>query len=372
MHIVVDARIRRSSTGRYADRLLKHLQEIDQNNKYTVLLEGDDDWQPTSKNFKVLRVSYKQFSFSLFEQIGFARTLYKLKPDVVHFTMTQQPIFYFGPIVTTTHDLTMLNFVRSKGQFYLTFWLKQVSYRFMLWWSHRKSKRIIVPTKYVLKDVLSFHKFTAGKVFVTYEASEPEISGSIKPVDYVKRPFILYVGSAFPHKNLKKLIDAFYDISYRYKDLQLVLAGKEEYYYKELIQYAQNTQTAHRIIFTGYVDDSKLKWLYKNAEAYVFPSLSEGFGLPGLEAMVHGCPVISSNATCLPEVYGDSALYFDPQNAADIAATISKILEDNSIRKDLIRKGYVQAKKYSWQEMAKQTLYIYQKVEQIGQKNNHS
>ncbi len=111
-HIVIDARIRRSSTGRYTDRLVTHLQTIDNENRYIILVEADDNWQMSNQNFSTIKVDYRQFSFNPVQQIGFARLLYKLKPDLVHFTMTQQPLPYFGHIVTTTHDLTMFRHTR--------------------------------------------------------------------------------------------------------------------------------------------------------------------------------------------------------------------------------------------------------------------
>ena len=111
-HIVIDARIRRSTTGRYTDRLIEHLQKIDSFHRYTILVQPDDPWQPKAKNFTSLPCPYPQFSLNPLHQLGFAWQLYRLKPDLVHFTMTQQPLLYFGAIVTTTHDTTMYYFVR--------------------------------------------------------------------------------------------------------------------------------------------------------------------------------------------------------------------------------------------------------------------
>ncbi len=361
-HIVIDARIRRSSTGRYADRLIEHLQDVDTTNTYTILVEPDDPWKPTSPNFAVQPCRYAQFSFSPIEQFGFVRQLRRLKPDLVHFTMTQQPIFYFGNIVTTTHDLTMLEYARA-GR--LPQWLHQLRmslYRFLLWWSHKKSKKIIVPTEYVKTDVAKYHPFAADNIVVTLEASEPPMDVQSTQPAKVDKPYVLYVGRAFPHKNLDKLIEAFEKLLTSHPELKLVLAGKKEHYYEQLEDVASKSSAHENIIFTGFVSDAELKWLYENCEAYVFPSLSEGFGLPGLEAMVHGAPVISSNATCLPEVYGDAAEYFDPLDANDMTRAISAVLDDPELRTRLIAFGKIQAGKYSWRKMAEETLAIYQSV----------
>ena len=116
------------------------------------------------------------------------------------------------------------------------------------------------------------------------------------------------------------------------------------------------------MFFTGFITDSQLRWLYENCQAYMFPSLSEGFGLPGLEAMVHGAPVISSSATCLPEIYGNAAQYFNPLDVNDMADSINKVLSDSRLRNYLIERGFKQANKYSWQRMAEETLKIYEKA----------
>ncbi|MCY1364831.1 D-inositol-3-phosphate glycosyltransferase [compost metagenome] len=120
------------------------------------------------------------------------------------------------------------------------------------------------------------------------------------------------------------------------------------------------TEKGYRnILFTDFIEDSQRDWLYTQAAAYIFPSLMEGFGLPGLEAMGYGTPVVSSNATCLPEVYGGAAHYFNPLDTTDMAKSIDEVISDAALRQDLIEKGYKQIAKYSWQRMAEQTHAIY-------------
>lgn len=361
--IVIDARIRRSSTGRYADRLIEHLQNIDHTNQYIILIEPGDPWQPHAQNFGVLPCPFPQFSFNLLRDFKFAKQLKSLKPDLVHFTMTQQPVFYRGNIVTTTHDLTMFKFARAGQSPVFVFWLKMVGYRLLFWWSHRKSKRIIVPTNYV-KQVLSEHQpFTSKKIVVTYEASEPPTQNTPQKPTFANKTdkFLLYVGTAFPHKNLHNLVRAFSLLQSDNPDLKLFFVGKKEHYYKQLDDFIKSQPGLEpRVQTLGFVDDDELAWFYKHAQAFVFPSLSEGFGLPGLEAMAHGCPLISSNATCLPEVYAEAAIYFDPKSPKDIAKSINQVLKDKNLRQELIKKGHQQTKRYSWHEMAKQTLMVYE------------
>ncbi len=359
-HIVIDARIRRASTGRPIDRLLEYLQIIDNDNKYTILLEPGDEWKPISKKFTTVICRYMQFSLNPLQQITFARQLYKLKPDLVHFTMTsQQPIFYFGRQITFTHDLTMLKYARA-GR--LPKWLhavRMLGYRFLLWQSHRKALKIVVPTEYVRNAVAKYHLFTNRKLVVTYEASEPPLLGVEQKPNYAPDEYLLYVGSAFPHKNLDRLIEAFELLKEHHPALKLLLVGKQEYHSRQLQKWAKKRASFEDIIFTGFVPDEDLKWLYIHAEAYVFPSLSEGFGLPPLEAMVHGCPVVSSNATSLPEVCGDAAHYFNPEDIHEMAEKINDVMVNTALRNKLVSRGYDQVKKFSWKRMAEDTLKIY-------------
>lgn len=363
-HIVIDARIRPASTGRYADRLLEHLQNLDHENRYTVLLDPKDTWKPSAKNFTALTCPYKKFSFNPLDQITLARFIARLKPDLVHFAMTpQEPVFYFGKRVTTTHDLTMLRYAR-KGKLPLPIhWLRIAGYRFIFWHSHRVARAIIVPTEYVKRDLIRLHPFAANKTVVTPEASEPPLPIKSEPLNGVKQPFIMHVGSPLPHKNIESLIEAFTILKKdKHPDLQLVLAGKKEYYFNLLEESLQNHEFKNDIIIPGFISDGELKWLYENTDCYVLPSLSEGFGLPGLEAMAHGAPVASSNATCLPEVYADAASYFNPEDPQHMAMVVSDIITSPSYADKLRTRGEARLACFSWKTMSKQTLEVYNSI----------
>ncbi len=361
-HIVIDARVRRSSTGRYASQLVEHLQAVDTYNRYTILVAPDDDWQLHGKNFRIVPSPFPQFSFNPLHELRFAWQLYRLKPDLVHFTMTQQPLLYFGKIVTTTHDLTMFYFVRRGSTPAVVHWLKMRLYHFLMWWSHRKSKRIIVPTRTIAKEVAEFQSFTANKLAVTYEAVG--VSPSIKPAkpDGIDGDFIMYVGTAFPHKNLPALVAAFDILQAKRPSLRLLLVGKTEKHYEELERETARHPSAANITFTGFLPDAEVKWLMQRCRAYVFTSLMEGFGLPPLDAMSQGAPVVSSNASVMPEVYGDAAYYCDARDPKDIAAKISDVMDDPKLRQRLIDAGEKQIKKYSWRTMAEETLTVYKDI----------
>jgi glycosyltransferase involved in cell wall biosynthesis len=277
--------------------------------------------------------------------------------------MTQQPLLYFGNIVTTTHDLTMFQFVRRGTTPLPVYHLKMGLYRFMVWWSHKKSARIIVPTNTTAKEVAAFQPSTKKKLAVTYEASEPTMAVHGEQPAGVDGDFLMYVGTAFPHKNLRTMIEAFQLLWKDRPNLKLVITGKrEEKHHAELIAWVQTLPCAKNVIFPGYVSDAELQWLYSHCRAYVFTSLSEGWGLPTLEAMAHGAPAVISNASVMPEVNGDAAHYFNPRDPQDVAAKVAEVLDDPVLRKRLIAAGYEHIKKFSWAKMAQETLAIYKEL----------
>lgn len=358
--IVIDARELRTSTGRYMDRLLHYLQEIDRTHEYIILLKPNDiaGWNPLHANFSKLACPHDEFGFG--EQLGFKKQLDGLKADLVHFGMIQQPVRYRGTVVTTVHDLTTTRFTNpSKNS--AVFKLKQQVYKHVVKQAVEKSAAILAPSQFVADDIVRFTGINPAKITVTYEAAD-SVSNSLKPVTALKdKKFLMYIGRPTPHKNLKRLIEAFTLLKARHPELALVMAGRKDANY-ERIEGDAYVQAVKNLYFTGFVSDSQLRWLYEHCEAYVFPSLSEGFGLPGLEAMVHGAPVVSSNATSLPEIYGDAAHYFDPLDVQAMADAIEEVLTDKTLRAGLIKKGHAQAAKYSWRRMAEQTLSIYKQV----------
>ncbi len=359
-HIVIDARELRTSTGRYIERLLHYLQQIDNDHDYTVLLypKDMDSWAPANPRFTKLSCPHKEFTFS--EQIGMLRQLRSLQPDLVHFGMTQQPILYSGKTITTIHDLTTVRF-RNPAKNPLIFTIKQQVYRGVIQAVARKSTAILTGSAFVKGDVVDFTGISPDKITVTHEAAD-SIFVDPEPIQaLIGKQFIMYIGRPQPHKNLDRLIKAFALLKQNQPDLHLVLAGKQDALYKKHEQRVLELGIQD-VVFTGFVSEGQLRWLYENCRAYVFPSLSEGFGLPGLEAMRHAAPVVSSNSTCLPEIYGDAAKYFEPLDVPAMADCIETILTDDATRTAMIMKGKSQSQKYSWRRMAEQTLRVYRNV----------
>lgn len=360
--IVIDARIISTTTGRYVERLVEYLQDVDKKNKYLVLVKKKDlnYWKSKHENFTVIEADFQEFRFS--EQIGFLRFLNTLNADLVHFTMPHHPILYRKPFVTTIHDLTMFSPMATPGSTVkssLSYKLKLPVYSYVFKRSVRRAKHVITPSKNTKVELIKkVSRLDPEKVTITYESAD-KISANAEPIEKLEgKDFLFFVGRAWPYKNIKTLIDGYTIAKKEHPELQLALAGKKESFYDELKAYAEN-KGSKDVHFLGFVNKGELRWLYENTTAYVFPSFAEGFGLPGLEAMKQGTPVLSSNYTCLPEIYGEGALYFDPTNPGQLAGLVSKLITHPDLRKQLIKDGEKQTEKYSWAKMAKQTHRIY-------------
>lgn len=358
MLIGIDARFfgpRGKGLGRYTQKLIEHLEIIDDKNEYRIFLrqENFNNYQPKNPKFKKVLADYRWYSLA--EQIFLPIKIYRAKIDLMHFPHFNVPIFCPTKFVVTIHDLILKYFQSRRASTLgpIKYFLKNLVYRLVIWLAIKRAKKVITVSNYVKKDILDCFKISAEKVKVIYEGAPSVIQQSLRELpNQIRRPFLLYVGNAYPHKNLERLIKAFDILKKDFENLHLVLVGEKDYFYERL-------ERKEKIIFAGFVSDELLGAFYQNAEVYVFPSLCEGFGLPALEAMAHGLPVISSKATCLPEILGNAAFYFDAKNTKDMAEKIKRVLEDNKLKQNLIVRGFSQIKKYSWPKMAEQTLLCY-------------
>ena len=359
-HIAIDARIISSSTGRYVDRLIHYLEKIDTTNTYTILVRAKDKdfYTPANPNFTVMVADFADYSFA--EQTGFLKLLNSLNADLVHFCMPQQPVLYRKPHVTTVHDLTLLKTYNSDKN-WLVFHVKQLVGKAVFKIISHTNKAIFVPSKFTQKELEAYCQAAADKTILTYESADKLQAGKVEKYDHPFTQFMLYVGQQSDYKNVVRLAEAHQLLLKKHPDLGLILVGKLNASAKKNKAYFKK-RGFKNIIFTDFIPDAQRDWLFEKSAAYVFPSLMEGFGLPGLEAMQQGTPVLSSNATCLPEVYGDAAHYFDPYDEVDIARAMNDVLVNTALRKKLIRKGEAQVRKYSWERMARQTLEGYEKA----------
>ena len=283
--------------------------------------------------------------------------LYRLKADLVHFLAPYIPLLYLGSHITTVHDLTLLDF-KNIRRFKLVYELKYQISRLVFFRGLKSSKVLIAPSNFTKQQLIKrFHLATEKVVVVPGSAELTKLT----PGHYKgsKEPFLLYVGNAYPYKNLPRLIRAVAIICQNRPEFKLVLVGQDDWFYSNLRRQVAKSNLKKNVVFTGFVSDIKLISLYQRAKLFVFPSLSEGFGLPGLEAMAYGVPVLAAQASCLPEVLGNAATYFNPTDDIDLVNKILELWDNPKKLKELKVKGYQQVKKYSWAKTAAKTLEIY-------------
>jgi len=280
----------------------------------------------------------------------------------------------------TIHDLILTKFktVRATTKHPIVYNLKDFFYRLVIKSALKKSEKIITVSNFTKNDIVEQFKIKPDKIKVIYEGvsnlskgrdslfiaklNKDEILGDY----HISSPYFLYVGNAYPHKNLEFLVKSFLEWRSKNPGFKLVMVGKEDFFYKRVKDYAEEIITKNKyensIIFTGYVPDEKLEILYQGAMIYIFPSLYEGFGLPPLEALFNSCPVLSSKAASMPEIIQGGALYFDPENYSDFSEKLNALVGDDNLRQELVLAGKEVLKKYNWWECAFKTKEIYSQL----------
>jgi glycosyltransferase involved in cell wall biosynthesis len=280
----------------------------------------------------------------------------QIKKNDLLWSPTNTGPLYLKQQVITIHDLSWLEHPE---------WFKKsfaLQYRFIASHLVKNCRHILTISKYTKEKIIEHYKIDEKKISVIYCGidiiEEKNLTNTFSPkitsLEHDK-PFLLFVGSIEPRKNIKRLLQAWKITNQSIQnDYNLVIVGSEGKVFKEQ---NINFNESHIKIF-GYVSDSELVYLYKKASALIYPSLYEGFGLPPLEAMKYGLPVISSNVTALPEAVGDSALMCDPYSVEDIANKINDLLENETLQKELTTKGFEQIKKFSWKNTSESTYDI--------------
>ncbi len=364
MKIAIDARMLYwTGIGRYTKALLDELQQIDTENTYIVLMRKADwgIWEPTAANFTKVEASINPYTLG--EQWAFYLQLRALNVDLVHFTAPNTPLLYQGRRVVTIHDLTLVDFDTSRGRGLakLLRSAKRLPFRLVFGNNIRFANQLVTDTDYVHDQLVERFGVKHGRVRTTLLAVDANVAepAPIERLGPLGR-YVFYIGNVYPYKNLSSTLKAMALMDMKYSDVKLIVAGKRDAFSAELEREAAELGLAERVKFVGYVSDGEMISLYRGAAAYVNPSLSEGFGLQGLEAMAQGTPVVAAKATCLPEVYGEAAEYFDPKDASDQAAALGRVLDDKALANKLRTAGKERVKAFSWRRMAEQTLEAYE------------
>lgn len=346
--------------GRYIIALLNELSVLDQDNQYYLFLneDGYQNYQIQNPNFHKVKTTAKHYSFA--EQTSFLKQLLDYNLDLLHLTNFNGPILYPKKTVITIHDLT-LHFYHGKRQNSL---LHRLAYRLIFWRNTSHASAIITVSKTTKTILQSINSKLTNKI----NAILLGISKSFVKSDYPKitdyeipGQYLLYTGNWRQHKNTERLIQAFAKIKkdYNYQG-SLVITGQPRPDYPNLPQLAKKLGVKESVVFPGYLPSNQLPTLFRNADAYILPSLMEGFGLPLLESMQTQTPVVCANTPIHKEIAKDAAIYFDPENIDDMAEKINNVLSNPTLQKDLIKKGDLNLQRFSYNKMASETLKLYQ------------
>jgi glycosyltransferase involved in cell wall biosynthesis len=364
MKILIDARLyglENAGLGRYLNNLILELSKIDTKNIYTLLLRKKYfDLLKLPGNWKKVLADFHHYSLK--EQIVLPGLIKKENPDLVHFPHFNVPVFYRGKYVVTIHDLLMhtqkgLSTTTLPAPFYF---VKRLGYRFGFDTAVKKSAAIIVPSLAVKNELEKVYKGISEKTHVTYEGIDEKISD----IDATKigSPYFIYTGNAYPHKNLKRLVQAIVLLNInRDEKIKLVITSARNVFTSRLEKMVNALKANDFVELLGFVSDRSLGSLYKKSLGFIFPSLSEGFGLPGLEAMNAGTLLLASEIPVFKEIYGKHAIYFNQLDFSSIEKTMKNVVEmGETERKKNIEEGQEFAKRYSWAKMARETLKIYE------------
>lgn len=293
----------------------------------------------------------------IWEQIKLPFLAKTYKIDVLHSPANMAPLFYKGASMIHIHDLCFV--VNPQWyNFYFRTW-----YNFVIPRLARKANLVITNSNNSCNDLLQFCKLDASKVRLVYWAVDKNFLEENKQTPApVSTPYILYVGSLEPRKNIKTLVQAFEKLRFAHPDLKvkLILIGGESPLFADIGLTIKDFK--EDIVLKGFVDDESLRAYYQHASLLAYPSLYEGFGLPPLEAMAHGLPVVTSQTSSLPEVVGEAAIMIDPLNTQQLADEMARVLLDPALQQELRQKGWQQVRKFNWARVARNILCIYHEL----------
>jgi glycosyltransferase involved in cell wall biosynthesis len=353
--------------GRYTQSLTTAINKLNPPNLQLYCLISSNQLklaQKTMSRFSPVLTQAKPYSLSAQSQLP--KIINLLKPDLTHWLHFNVPLLTSKPYIVTIHDLIKHH---SKGlntttRTIFSYPFKRIGYSLTINRAVKQAQTIITPSRWVKNDILNHYKVDPQKIKVIYEAADPVYFKKSKKKTYLapKYPYLLYVGNAYPHKNVIQLIKAVAKYNQESKEtLRLVIVTGKNFFYQRLRLQIRKMNLQRVVKIKGFSDDLELRALYRKATAFIIASLFEGFGLPGVEAMAAGTPVLASRRTSLPEVYGAAADYFNPEKENEIIEVIKQtVLLSSRKREKKIREGLIHVKQFSWEKAAKKTIKLYE------------
>jgi glycosyltransferase involved in cell wall biosynthesis len=372
--IAIDTRrIRDFGVGTYIRNLLQALSSVAAQHQYALICAPEDTplFAHLPANFET--VPYVRRDSSRVDHFELPRLIRRLRADVTHVPFHRIPLLLEKPYAVTIHDLSSLFFDDASG-------FLHAARTFRLRRGLKRAGGIIAVSGATRRDIMTLVPAAAERIRLIYNAPDPlflrhDEAGPAQPERHrileryqIRYPFLLYAGSIRPQKNIPRLIEAFavarsgLEHHPVYHDLRLIIIGDEISRHPDVRRAVIQSRVEHCVRFLGFIPIETLCVFHALATAFVFPSLYEGFGLPPLEAMASGTPVIASAVSSLPEVVGGAAMLVNPENVFDIARGISEVLLNDELRKELTVKGRIQASRFSWEQTATEVLQLYEDI----------
>lgn len=370
MKIVIDARFygaEHTGIGRYVMKILEEIKKYTINDEVVVLLRKKYyDTLVLPEDWKKIEVDIPHYTIR--EQLILPLILFKENPDIFYAPQLNVPVFYFGKMVVTIHDLTQLSIDKKATTLSLPLYLIKLLAIQVAFHKAIRVSAIVVPTNQV-KNRLLQRGVKKEKINVLYEGVDKSISSQGSDSSTFKKygltkPYFIYVGNAYPHKNIKRAIDSIVEVNKESKTkVVFAIISARNSFTKELSDYIRTKNAEKYVLLLGYVPDNELGFLLSKSSALVYPSLHEGFGLPGLEAMNAGTLVAASDIPVFREVFSDNAIYFDPMDSGSIVRVLLKILKTKEReRKMIVMQGKKHIKTFSWEKMTKELYEVLRSV----------
>ena len=367
MRIAIDARkLRDYGIGTYVRNLVEHLARQSFDDEYVMFCRDSDAEYVRALGPRFLPKVLTAGNYSAREHLSIPFALRTARADVFH-----SPHYVVSPLTACPYVVTIHDCIHLRFPQYLPNRLAPFYARTMMRTAARRARRVLTVSKASKDDILHYLKIPPDKVEVVYNALDSRLATPPTQADISRvrerflltSPFILYAGNIKPHKNVDRLIEAYALLRKRgIVGVKLLIIGDAISKYPQMRRLVHRFQLHQHVRFLGFVPDATLAALYRLASVFVFPSLYEGFGLPPLEAMAAGAPVVTSNVSSLPEVVGDAALLIDPTSAEAIAHAMARVLGEPGLRSELVRRGHERVKAFSWERSVARVREIYAEV----------
>lgn len=372
MKIGIDARfygprVGGGGIGRYVAQLVDHLQLIDQKNEYVLFLKKENFHECVIRNPRFYKRLVDVHWYSAKEQLQIPKEAKLAGVDFMHYPHWNVPVFSRVPFIVTIHDLILLEdqmSARTTTRGPLVHGFKYAGFRTVIETAIHRSRHILTVSRYTKQSILKHFGVNENKITVIPNGILPP--SDTRSVSLTKlgvyEPYFLYVGNAYPHKNLEMLMHSFAAFSSQNPYVQLVIAGRRDVFSRRLEKEAEEIGISREALrFIDLPTDEEIAKLYERASLFVYPSRIEGFGMPPLEAMSYGTPVAAARAASLPEVLGDAAHFFDPDDIEALTSIMQATMNNPANIHATASKGKKQAGQFTWERVAQQTLEAYQR-----------